>query len=484
MKSFRRSLPFVLISSGFVFAQTSSPPPAPSVQSPESTGSPRAPVVMLTADELDTLLGPIALYPDALIALILPAAAAPTDIVLAARYLQDFPNDLSQVENRAWDESVKSLTHYPEVLKWMDENLPWTKQVGEAFIAQPAEVMQSIQRLRARARTAGTLIDTPQQQVLAEPNVIRIVPAQRDVIYVPRYEPDVVFINRPVHYTHPLLTFGVGVRVGSWLASDCDWRRHKVWMGNRHRSWRGHDWRRPLVHVAPGFTRSLPAGVRQWCPPVRTTHSQRVHHFRSSTQHRSHSSEIHRPSTVRTSPRVTLHSRNHVTPSNSRYKPPVYRPAVPPRATVPASNRPRTHSFVDRGSHSSDRGKYNVQRSNGPNVHRGHSRAITNRSHTASTGSARQTVTQPAVIHRSTGFASRRHSPATNTTSPATSRRDTRPPLSHDHQSTSHFRSDRSARTHTYQRPANTATTTSRTQPATTGPITNRHFHGRSHRGR
>src|SRR4051794_28232787 len=84
----------------------------------------------LTTEQLDQLLGPIALYPDALIALILPATTAPADIVLAARYLKD-NGDPAEVASRSWDESVKSLVHYAEVVKWMDDNLTWTKQLGE-----------------------------------------------------------------------------------------------------------------------------------------------------------------------------------------------------------------------------------------------------------------------------------------------------------------------------------------------------------------
>ena len=238
---------------------TAAAAPAPARRSPE---------------ELEKLLAPIALYPDALIAIILPAATAPADVVLAARHVRDNPGDTSQIEHRAWDESVKSLTHYPAVLAWMDENLDWTKQLGEAFVEQPAEVMQAMQRLRAQARAAGTLVDTPQQQVIAEANVIRIVPAQPDVIYVPYYEPEVVFVTRP-HYGYvsprPFFSFGVGVAVGSWLAFECDWNRHTIWVGNRHRPWTHHDWRRPLVVAPPiGAAYVRTPEVRHWRPSPQT----------------------------------------------------------------------------------------------------------------------------------------------------------------------------------------------------------------------
>ncbi len=107
-----------------------------------------------SADELNQLLGPIALYPDPLIGLVLPASTAPSDIVLADRYLQQ-NGDPAQIPNQPWDESVKGLTHYPSLLKWLDENLTWTSQLGEAYVAQPADVMNAIQQLRAKAKADG-----------------------------------------------------------------------------------------------------------------------------------------------------------------------------------------------------------------------------------------------------------------------------------------------------------------------------------------
>lgn len=289
-------------------------------QSPLPASSPApaataATELLRSAEELEQLLAPIALYPDALIALILPAATVPADIVLAARQLRDSPGDRSQIEHRGWDESVKSLTHYLEVLQWLDENLPWTKQVGEAFAQQPADVMQAIQRLRARAQAAGTLVNTPQQQVIAETEVIRIVPAQPDIIYVPRYTPEVVFVETPVYtaYPRPFLTFGLGVAVGSWLAYDCDWRRNTIWIGNRHRPWVAHDWRRPLVPIAPlhppRHYRPAP-DVRPWSPPP--------------------------------------HSRATVV-SSPRFRPAVARP-TPPGVSAPplAAGRPGSGPYVDR----------------------------------------------------------------------------------------------------------------------------------------
>ncbi len=222
--------------------------------------------VKLTEAQLETLLGPIALYPDALIAIILPASTSSSDIVLAARFLAA-NHDPLQIDNQVWDESVRSLARYPDVIKWLDENLAWTQQLGAVFTTQPAEVMQAVQRLRARARAAGNLIDTPQQKVITEGEVILIEPASPAVIYVPRYDPAFVYVTRPYGWTQPSLFFGIGFGVGSWLSYDCDWRSRTIVVG---------DWRhRPQnVWVRPAFPYRPPApGVtvvvgRPWQPPV------------------------------------------------------------------------------------------------------------------------------------------------------------------------------------------------------------------------
>jgi hypothetical protein len=133
---------------------------------------------------------------------------------------------------------VKSLVRYPDVLKWMDRNLEWTTAVGEAFLDQPADVMNSIQGLRAEALAAGNLINTPQQQVVQEEAVIRIVPAQPDVIYVPQYDPEVVYVQPYSQYFGPLLTFGAGFAVGSWLNYDCDWGRRSIYVGQWRPGWK------------------------------------------------------------------------------------------------------------------------------------------------------------------------------------------------------------------------------------------------------
>jgi hypothetical protein len=209
---------------------------------PVATADDAAP--QLAPEALDQLVAPIALYPDALVAIILPASTYSSDVVLAARYLNN-DGDTDQLEAQPWDQSVQSLAHYPAVVKWMDENLEWTQQLGDAYLAQQGDVMAAIQRDRRNARANGTLVDTPQQKVVVDAaGNIAIVPAQPDVIYVPRYQPDIVYGPTPVTYALPPIDFGFGFRVGSWLVYDCDWGQRVVWVGDRHR-WHPREWHRP-----------------------------------------------------------------------------------------------------------------------------------------------------------------------------------------------------------------------------------------------
>jgi len=190
----------------------------------------------LSPESLQQLLAPIALYPDALIALILPASTVPSDVVLASRYLAA-NGDPQNIPNQSWDSSVQSLASYPEVITWMDQNLQWTTTLGEAFLAQQADVMSAIQQLRSQAQLAGNLVDTPQQRIVKSDTVIRIVPAEADYLYVPQYDPAVVYVQPYSQEIGPLLTFGVGFAVGAWLNYDCDWNHHQIDRGDWQPGW-------------------------------------------------------------------------------------------------------------------------------------------------------------------------------------------------------------------------------------------------------
>jgi len=226
---------------------------APAAPSPDAS--------LRTPEELDELFAPIALYPDALVALILPAATVPADVASAAAFLAA-NGDPGQLPGQPWNESVQSLAHYPEIVQWMNENMPWTQQAGDAFLLQPADVMQSIQQLRARAIAAGSLTNTPQQQVLTDGDEIRIVPAQPGVIYVPRYDPEFVYDEQP-SYGGPWVTFGVGFPEGVWLNYDLDWQSRGIWIGRWHP---GFDFRQPEWRRRPGGA-GIPTGGHDWRPP-------------------------------------------------------------------------------------------------------------------------------------------------------------------------------------------------------------------------
>jgi hypothetical protein len=201
-------------------------PPPPMVELPPAP--PPAPVVVMhSAAELDRMLAPIALYPDPLLAQLLPAATLPAQIVLADRYLRE-GGDMNQLDAQPWDNSLKALARYPATVKMLDDNLAWTTDLGQAFLNQPADVMDSIQRLRAQARALGNLVSTPQQTVVVDDGLIEIVPAAPQVIYVPVYQPEVVYVQRPPEPGRLYVSFGAGLVVGAWLNHDCDWHAHEV----------------------------------------------------------------------------------------------------------------------------------------------------------------------------------------------------------------------------------------------------------------
>lgn len=213
-----------------VAAQEPVPPPAPAYQP-------------LSPDQLDQLLGPIALYPDPLISEILPAATLPTQIVMADRYLSN-GGDANAADQQPWDPSVQALTRYPTVLQWMDTNLDWTAEVGQAFLNQQQDVMDSIQRLRTQASNLGNLQSTPQQQVVNDDGDIEILPAQSDEIYLPSYQPDEVYDQGGFAVTFVGYPFPIGI----WLDNDFDWHNHHLvyWDHDHPRPpdwWRGrHNW--------------------------------------------------------------------------------------------------------------------------------------------------------------------------------------------------------------------------------------------------
>jgi hypothetical protein len=201
--------------------------------------------------QLDQLLGPIALYPDPLIAQILAAATLPYQIVLADRYVSG-GGDPNLIDQQPWDASVQALARYPSVLQWMDQNLEWTTELGQAFLYQQQDVMNSIQRLRQSAYNLGNLQSTPQQQVSYDNGCIEVVPVNPQVIYVPVYQPAQVYYVSAAGV--PFITFGAGFAIGWWLNCDFDWRNHNVIVWNHDHPRPPNWWHEPSHRFPPSHT--------------------------------------------------------------------------------------------------------------------------------------------------------------------------------------------------------------------------------------
>jgi hypothetical protein len=227
-----------------VSAPAAAPAPAAANPAPPPSAPPQ-----LGAAELEKLLAPIALYPDPLIATILPASVYPLEIVQAARFVAN-TNNLANLDAQPWDDNVKAVARVPAVIKQMNDDLSWTMQLGEAFLANDKAVMDAIQSLRLKAQKAGTLKTSPeqivvvtntitektieQQVVVVTNTIVQVQPASTTTVYVPTYNPAVVYYPPPAYYVnpYPLLTFGAGVAVGAIIANNCDWHHGGCYNNN------------------------------------------------------------------------------------------------------------------------------------------------------------------------------------------------------------------------------------------------------------
>jgi hypothetical protein len=186
------------------------PPPAP---------APAVTVESPAATALQPLVAPIALYPDPLLAVLLPATTYPQQLQDAGAWLAANPNPpAAAIDAQPWDPSVKALVHYPTVLTQLTGDMQWTQSLGSAFASQPADVSAAIQQMRAQAAAQGNLANTPQQVVVQDGGVIAIEPASTEVIYVPTYDPVLVYVGY-----HPLFYGDVSYAVGPWFVNGYDW---------------------------------------------------------------------------------------------------------------------------------------------------------------------------------------------------------------------------------------------------------------------
>jgi Protein of unknown function (DUF3300) len=234
------------------------PTVAPTAQVPPAgtETAPGAAPGAATAQELQELVSPIALYPDVLVAQILAGSTYPTQVVEATRWIKENPNLTgdalaAQVNQQPWDPSIKSLSQFPAVLQTMNDSLSWTSALGEAYYNQPADVMDAIQVMRNKAVDAGNLKTTPQQKVEVQPatsaqpgsahpsvqQTVIISPAQPNTVYVPQYNPTTAYgapVPAPAGYSGSdllltgVLAFGAGILLGSLINDGhnswgCNW---------------------------------------------------------------------------------------------------------------------------------------------------------------------------------------------------------------------------------------------------------------------
>ncbi len=243
-----------LLVSAAVSAQQGATPSSPPA-TPTATGQAPPAAKTFTQQDLDQLLAPIALYPDNLLAQILMASTYPLEVVLAARWLRDNPNVKDKaledaMQKQTWDPSVKGLTAVPQVLKQMDEKIDWTQKLGDAFLAQQAEVMTTVQSLRAKANESGNLKSTPEMAVktetVNEKTVYVIESTKTETVYVPTYNPSVVYgawpypayppyYMYPPYYAYaPGITFTAGIFVGAAIWGGCGWGGNDVYINHNN----------------------------------------------------------------------------------------------------------------------------------------------------------------------------------------------------------------------------------------------------------
>src|SRR6202521_2296073 len=296
----------------------------------------------LPQGELDALLAPIALYPDQLLAQMLMASTYPLEIVTAARFVQQNPSLTGDALDQAlrdknWDPSVLSLTAYPQVLVMMNDRLDWTQRLGDAFLANQQQVMDTVQTLRGRAQAAGNLQSTPQQTVMNQGGYVDIEPAQPQYVYVPVYDPRVIYgpWRDPVYqpdYWYPPSIYGypdlsAGIAVGIFFGRA---RRvsHNHW-GWAHANWRGHD---IDVDVRNNNFANRPQYINRW----RDGQWAHIPEHRHGVAYRDNGprDQFMRPNTAAIQAREPYRGRD-LTPPQQAGSPPVPQPQQAMVRTVP-----------------------------------------------------------------------------------------------------------------------------------------------------
>jgi Protein of unknown function (DUF3300) len=222
------------------------PPPAVAQAAPGAPSTASASPQRLSAQQLDTLVASIALYPDDLLAIVLPSSTTPLEVVKAQRFLDKRKSNSSLQPDAAMPAPVKSLLNYPEVVKKMSDDIDWTSALGSAVTAQQKDVIDAIQAFRRKVHSVGNLKTDEKQIVVVEKETIKVVQADPQVIYVPQYQPAQVVVvqSAPVYAYYPTpypvyyypyppgAAFATGVFVGAVTASAFNWNNATLYNTN------------------------------------------------------------------------------------------------------------------------------------------------------------------------------------------------------------------------------------------------------------
>jgi hypothetical protein len=246
MRSYRSIVFGVLIGAalGPAFSVAQTDPAVPAVAATS--------VARYSQAQLDQLLAPVALYPDPVLSQLLMASTYPLEVVKAQRWLQQHPGLSGDALDEAligesWDASVKAIAAFPSVVTMMNDNLDWMQRLGDAFLAQQADVMDTVQALRQKAQAAGTLVSNDRQQIVLQDGGIEVVPTNPYVVYVPVYDSSIVYgpwwwpeyppffwwppsIYGPYDYVMTGFAFGWGIAVGRdhFHGARPDWHGHQI----------------------------------------------------------------------------------------------------------------------------------------------------------------------------------------------------------------------------------------------------------------
>lgn len=361
------------------------------------------PLPAYTDQQLDQMLSPIALYPDPLIAQILMASTYPLEVVEASRWLKNPQNSqlqrdqlVSALIKEPWDPSIKSLINFPQIIAMMDSHLQWTEQLGDAFLAEQDAVMNSIQKLREMAQSSGHLVSTPQQTVAVQDQDILIEAANPDVIYVPTYNPLVVYGTWPYpHYqpyyflpqseyynnTTDLFGFGVGVILVDqlWGWNQWDWHHHHIEINNERFAIlnRGHQPEQPgNWQHDPSHRHGVPYSNQAVRSKFQSQEQKSRQNFRGYTSPTTSqgSNTIHPLETIKT-PSVLSHQDQGLTPYTPRQQ---FRPVLKTEGIL------ATRPILSRSEHT-------------PPVFESFSHGNTVRSESQRGASSRSTLPQPSI---------------------------------------------------------------------------------------